>query len=585
MRLLKIYILFQILAISLGSCKDMLDPINDNHSSVARVSSDPAYAEGLLITAYGRLPVNTLNGSDVATDDAVTNNKQDDNLKMANGQWSAIFNPVSEWDNSNGAIFYINKFLSIVDTVPWQSRSKVINKLFIQRLTGEAYALRGLFEYRLLMTVGGVGSNGQLIGIPIYNKFINFNENFNIPRASFTESVTQIYSDFDKALTYLVMDDYKNITSASNLPAGMTGIAPSDYNLVFGNVDMQRISGRIVKALKARVALLAASPAFNVDNNLSLWNTAATYADTVIQSAGGISSLDPNGYKFFNSVIVDKVRLPSADQKEMIWRQAIGTSNTWESDNYPPSLYGNGRINPTQNLVDAFPMKNGYPISHPLSLYNPSNPYANRDPRLALYILYNGSIMKAQTIITGQGGGINAKDSLANSTRTGYYLRKMIREDVNMNPVSTNTKKHYNVYMRYTEIFLTYAEAANEAWGPNGTGPSNFSARDVIAAIRKRAGISQPDNYLASISTTEDMRNLIHNERRLELCFEGFRFWDLRRWNVDLTEPAKGINIIGANYAVVNVEPRSYVNSFMHYGPIPYGEIIKFSALIQNKGW
>jgi hypothetical protein len=139
--------------------------------------------------------------------------------------------------------------------------------------------------------------------------------------------------------------------------------------------------------------------------------------------------------------------------------------------------------------------------------------------------------------------------------------------------------------MRYTEIFLTYAEAANEAWGPTGTGPNDFSARDVIAAIRKRAGISQPDNYLASISTIEDMRNLIHNERRLELCFEGFRFWDLRRWNADLTETAKGINIIGANYTVVNVEPRTYDNSYMHYGPIPNGEIVKFSALIQNKGW
>jgi hypothetical protein len=457
--------------------------------------------------------------------------------------------------------------------------------LFIQRLKGEAYALRGLFEYRLLLTVGGVGSSGQLLGIPIYNKFINFNENFNIPRASFSESVTQIYSDFDKALSYLVMDDYKNITSVSNLPPGMSDITTSDYNTVFGNFEMERISGRIVKALKARVALLAASPAFSPDNDQSLWDMAANYAATSINLAGGIASLDPNGYKFFNSAIVDKVRLPGADQKEMVWRQAIGTSNTWESDNYPPSLYGNGRINPTQNLVDAFPMKNGYPISNPLSLYNPLDPYAKRDPRLALYILYNGSIMKTKTILTGAGGGINAKDSLENSTRTGYYLRKMIREDVNMDPVSINTKKHYNVYIRYTEIFLTYAEAANEAWGPNGTGPNDFSARDVIAAIRKRAGISQPDNYLASISTPEDMRNLIHNERRLELCFEGFRFWDLRRWNADLTEAAKGVNIKGTNYTVVNVEPRTYDNSYMHYGPIPNGEIVKFSALIQNKGW
>jgi hypothetical protein len=139
--------------------------------------------------------------------------------------------------------------------------------------------------------------------------------------------------------------------------------------------------------------------------------------------------------------------------------------------------------------------------------------------------------------------------------------------------------------MRYTEVFLIYAEAANEAWGPDGTGPNGFSARDVIAAIRKRGGIAQPDNYLASITSKEEMRKLIRNERRIELCFEGFRFWDLRRWNADLTEPAKGVNISNNNFSVVEVEPRLYNNDYMHYGPVPQNEIVKFNALIQNKGW
>ena len=185
------------------------------------------------------------------------------------------------------------------------------------------------------------------------------------------------------------------------------------------------------------------------------------------------------------------------------------------------------------------------------------------------------------------GGGVNAKDSLPTSTRTGYYLRKLLREDVNMDPTATNTQKHYEVHMRYTELFLIYAESANEAWGPDGTGPNAFSARDVIRAIRKRAGISQPDNYLASITTKEDMRTLIRNERRLELCFEGFRFWDLRRWNADLTEAAKGVNIdrSGTVFSVVDVEPRAYDNSYMIFGPLPASEILKFNALVQNKGW
>ena len=106
-----------------------------------------------------------------------------------------------------------------------------------------------------------------------------------------------------------------------------------------------------------------------------------------------------------------------------------------------------------------------------------------------------------------------------------------------------------------------------------------------MAAIRKRGGISQPDSYLASISSKEELRNLIRNERRIELCFEGFRFWDLRRWKANLTETAKGMRIGQTGYTVVDVEPRAYNNDYMHYGPLPQQEIIKYDALIQNKGW
>ena len=79
----------------------------------------------------------------------------------------------------------------------------------------------------------------------------------------------------------------------------------------------------------------------------------------------------------------------------------------------------------------------------------------------------------------------------------------------------------------------------------------------------------------------------LRNERRIELCFEGFRFWDLRRWKADLTETAKGININKSktNYTVVNVERSAYSNDYMHYGPLPEKEVIKYDARVQNKGW
>lgn len=585
MRLIKIYFLLLILSISLGSCKQMLEPVDDNHSTIDRIYDEPAFGEGLMLNAYVKIPTNSLSFNDVATDDAVTNNKLNQYLRMATGEWSALYNPVSQWDNCNSAILYLNSFIGIIDTVTWKFSNSKINTMFARRLKGEAYALRGLFQFHLLQTIGGVDANNKMMGFPIYTKFLQVDSNFNIPRATFAESVKQIYSDYDKALESLTMDDYKNLTLQSQLPLGLESVNVADYNIVFGSQFNQRISGRIVKALKARLALLAASPAF-AQNDVALWGKAADFAGASLNGIGGISGLDPNGNKFYDQTRVDAINLGSnIDQKEMLWRAAIVVSNSRESSNFPPSLYGNGTVNPTQNLVDAFPMANGYPINHPLSLYDPAKPYINRDPRLALYIVYDGSLMKGITIKTGVGGAINARDSIQTSTRTGYYLRKLLREDVVMNPVSISTKKHYEVHMRYTELFLIYAEAANEAYGPDGTGRSGFSARQVIAAIRKRAGILQPDNYLSSISTKDDMRKLIQNERRLELCFEGFRFWDLRRWKADLTVTAKGININNTNLNVVDVEPRKYNNSYMYYGPLPEKEVVKYNALIQNNGW
>lgn len=568
-----------------GSCEEMLEPENDNHSTVDRIYSDPAFGEGLLMNAYIKLPTNGLSFNDVATDDAVSNDKLNSYLRMATGQWSAIYNPVNQWDNCNSAILYLNEFIGIIDTVAWKWTSDELNSMYARRFKGEAYALRGLFQYHLLTTVGGIGSDNKLLGIPLYDQFQKVNDNFNVSRATFAESVARIYADLDKALEYLTMDDYVDIAAGGQLPAGFEGANVANYNSVFGLRANQRISGRIVKALKARVALLAASPAFASDD-ANLWATAANYAGSAINGIGGIAGLDPNGHKFYTASLIDAIVLSSnKDQKEMIWRRAIATTNSREQDQFPPSLFGNGRVNPTQNLVDAFPAVNGYPISDPLSNYNPANPYANRDPRLAMYIVYNGNTLAGKTIKTGLGGGTDARDSIQTSTRTGYYLKKLLREDVNVNPVSPSTKKHYEVHMRATELFLIYAEAANEAWGPDGKGTFAFSAREVIAAIRKRAGITQPDNYMASISSKEAMRNLIRNERRLELCFEGFRFWDLRRWKANLNETAKGVNINKTSFSVIDVEPRLYNNEYMHYGPVPEREFLKYNSLVQNKGW
>jgi len=592
MKLLNKYLLLLIVSVFvLGGCSAILEPEDDNHSTFERVYDDPAFAEGLLMNGYNKIPtINFLNPTssimnEVATDNAVSNDKFNNFLRVGTGQWTAQFNPLNVWDDMNKGILYVNLFLPQIDTIKWSWSNPNLNKLFKDRLKGESYALRGLLRYYMLQNHAGKSKSNKLLGVKLTDKFMQEDANFNVARAGFSESVAAINADFNLAMQLLPMD-FKDITAASQLPPAYTGVNIADYNKVMGNVSNQRIAKRIVMGFKARLALLAASPAY-ANNDQTLWITAANASADVLSGIGGIAGLDPNGHKFYESARVEAATV-AADQKEMLWRGPSNSiTSTYEKNNLPPGLYGNGLVNPTQNLVDAFPMANGYPINNTLGKFDAANPYAGRDPRLAAYIIYNGATYQGKVIKTGVGGGVNAKDSLPTSSRTGYYLKKLLRDDVIFQSNgSTTNKKHYASHMRYTEIFLNYAEAANEAWGPTGNGGSGYSAKDVIAAIRKRAGITQPDNYLNAISTKEAMRDLIRNERRIELCFEGFRFWDIRRWGLPLNETAKGvnINIASTNFQVVDVEERTY-QPFMQYGPIPEQETLKFSALEQNAGW
>jgi hypothetical protein len=581
-----------VVGVLMAGCKKVLSPLDDNHRTLQSIYSDAYFAEGIIMNAYTRLPTNGYSFNDVATDDAVTNDKFSALLNMATGSWSAAYNPVEQWTNSFTAISYLNLFLKQIDSVNWSPMSNNRRIFFTDRLKGEAYGLRGLFLLHLLQAHGGPNSSGQLLGIPIITEVLDPNSDFSTQRSTFDQCMTQIYNDLAEAEKYLPLD-YKDITDISQFPAKYSSmIVPKydplpDYNKVFGYFNRERVSARIVKAIRAKAALLAASPAFNLQGNSTKWENAANYAGDVLDRIGGVTGLDPQGGLFYtqsNAEKIDLTKNPAIDQNEMLWRGNIGTSRNLEVNNFPPTLFGSGRVNPTQNLVDAFPMANGYPITDPASGYVATTPYTNRDPRLKNYILVNGGTIGTKTIWTKSDAPTNdAVNILPTSTRTGYYLRKLLREDVNANPSSPADKKHYPVHIRYTEIFLIYAEAANEAWGPDGMGTHGYSARSVIAAIRKRAGITQPDNYLVSVTTKDDMRKLIHNERRLELSFEGFRFWDLRRWKEPLTEQAKGVTINNNVYTVQPIENRQY-SDYMYYGPIPQLEALK-ANLQQNKGW
>lgn len=552
---------------------DMIEPIDENRLDFEYVSNDPESAEGLLLQGYTGI-VNQYSFSEAATDDAVNNQLDNGYKRMALGELTAQYNPASRW-NSFERVFWVNRFLQIIDAgeIQW-NRDEEINELFNTRMKGEALALRGLHHFYVLQAHAGVGTSGSLLGIPYFTEFIEADGNFNVPRLSFEASVEAIMADFDEAIE-LLPTDYSD--SEADVDPKYSDIEFDKYKVVNGAQYDLRISGRIVKALKARLALFAASPSFL--NDQGYYETAANTSSEVLNTIGGVSGLVPEGLEFYTS---DDGR----NSGEMIWRGSIaGNSSTYEERMFPPSVNGKGEINPTHNLVMSFPMQNGYPATIDNG-FDPQDPYANRDPRLEKYIVYNGSSFGGDTINTGVGGGIDRVDSIPEfSTTTGYYLKKLLRPDVRLNDDGTTAgKRHYNVYFRYTELFLIFAEAANEIGGPDYQ-VNGISAREVIAAIRERAGITQPDNYLESITTTEDMRELIRNERRLELCFEGHRFWDLRRWGLSLNETAKGYFYDGSNYVELpSVETRNYP-SYATYMPIPNDETLKFPEIEQNIGW
>ena len=585
------------LSLGLTSCDDLFEPAIENHLGFDYAYEHPDYADNVLGNAYTRLPNGSYSFNDVATDDAVSNDVSNSYRKMTGiDSWTSSSNPIETWRNCRAAIQYINLFLANVDKVNWNS-NETVRDMYHQRYVGEARGLRALFMYYLLRAHGGYDAQGNLLGVPIVLEPTTVSSDFNAleVRASYADCMKQLIEDAEEAVRVLPVDykDTDNETETVNCFGKTYTVTKATYNRVLGTNFAGRFSGRIARAVLAQAALMAASPAFANGSGVT-YEQAAKYAKNVLDLNGGVSGIDTDGLEWYADPNMSNLSGGECP-KEVMWRTEKSNNNDLEADNYPPSIYGKGRINPTQNLVDAFPAANGYPIANAKSGFDAENPYANRDPRLAKYIIFNGqtagsgsSVINTQADNSANLDGLN-KD-VSKSTRTGYYMKKLLRQDINLDPNVNSKQNHYTARIRYTELYLDYAEAANEAYGP--TGGSGFSAYDVIKAIRQRAGIKDEngqDPYLESIKNDKDkMRELIRNERRIELCFEGFRFWDLRRWKLDITEEAKGVSITnvgaGKKYETISVEKRNFKENG-YYGPVPYDQILNFPSLTQNKGW
>jgi hypothetical protein len=249
-----------------------------------------------------------------------------------------------------------------------------------------------------------------------------------------------------------------------------------------------------------------------------------------------------------------------------------------------------GGVNPTQNLVDDYEMDNGLPITDPTSGYNPQQPYLHREKRFYQSIVYDGSYWYNDTIYTRQGVNSPNEVDLSDhndASQTGYYMRKRLSDKITLgadNWDGHSSGQNYYIY-RYAEVLLNYAEAQDEAAGPDA------SVYDAIKKVRERSGLKG----LPAGLSQEQMREAIRRERRIELAFEDKRWWDLIRWNIahiNLNQQLKGISIkMGANgqltYTPINVPggDRKFNAASNYLFPIPQVAIDQNKNLKQNSGY
>ena len=581
-----IYLLVVLVGIS--ACEeDFFEPKYNNDIDFLQAISDPDIVEGFLLKGYDALPKGQDNYGgflDCATQNAVHNTASNKLNTTVSENWASNNNPIDNWKKTYEAIQSVNRFITYgirpvvertPDTLVFHKGDDEVNKKLRKRLEGEAHFLRGYYYFDLLKRFAGRNDAGELLGVPLVTELLDAGSLTALERTSFTVVLDTIIQDLKRAATLL--------------PEKYEGADP-----YFGSgKNLGRATSVAANALLSRVYLYAGSPLYELTNATEMNEKAAAAAAAVIDVIG--SDL-PSVYVYAGANAGYDAYFNEGGSSELLMHRLGGESNGIEGSDFPPSYGGKGRTNPSQNLVDAFPMANGYPIGHGSSTYDAANPYAGRDPRLNMTILYDNAPLKGVGVQTRSGGkdfpgGTGGKATDANSSRTGYYLRKWLSDFVNLESSPATKKFHYFTIVRKGEVFLNYAEAMNEAYGPEADPKGHgMTAVEAIGKVRDRAGITKTgsfDDYLESIKSDKDIvRGLIRNERRLELCFEGHYFYDLRRWKEDLNVPVKGIVIsnAGTEFTVKEIHTPNFADH-MYFGPMPFDEVTKSPSIEQNAGW
>ena len=545
------------IAFTLSSCNGFLDREEDSFidktatfDSYNRTKQYLTYAYTLLPDGLNRFSREAMLAS--ATDDAEFAIESAEIQQFNNGSWNALNNPDDVWNRYFSGISkcctllentnHVNLDISRLDPDKQVEYANSLKDIRMWR--AEARFLRAYFHFELLKRYGP---------IPIVTSTLSINGNYeNTPRPTMKEVVDFIAKECDIAADTLELTPWRNVNDA------------------FG-----RATKGAALALKSRLLLYAASPLYvdfgdtneaNKPTDVALWKSAADAAKAVI---------DLNQYELASSY-ADLFK-NDFQNKEYIFVRRYAANSDFEKSNFPVSFGGKGGTNPSQNLVDDYEMLDGTPFdwNDPAKA---AQPFANRDARLEATILMNMAPFKGKKVATYPEGADASPNP--NATKTGYYLRKFLNEDVNIQ-TGGSSGGHVVPLFRLAEIYLNYAEALNEC------DPTNPDIALYLNKVRNRASLPN-----VSALSQEQMRTVIQHERRVELAFEEHRSWDVRRWKIASSTfgaPLMGVQIErkplgGYTYMPVKVEQRVFQPK-MYWYPIPQSEVLKLKQWKQNNGW
>ncbi|MFV0506674.1 MAG: RagB/SusD family nutrient uptake outer membrane protein [Bacteroidales bacterium] len=569
------YIILSVVMGSLFSCVQYEDvPLEDRTIDVIFSETDSIgkQAEKWLTGLYSILEKrhNGVSGDylGAATDDAISSsNNETDVQKLALGQYTSMSIVESEM---NFVYWYkgirrSNIFIENILRVPLMDEFEGIPMNVIWQ--NEARFLRAYSYFELIKRYGGVPL--------LRGHVIELGEDMAYPRDSFETCVDFIIAELDE-----IENELRTPNVLSAKPYAVTAGA--------------------VAALRVRVLLYAASPLFNNQENTNpllgytnydagRWKLAVDAVDYFTNTYGyyGLYEASGDSTDFTQTFIVSYEQ----GNPEDIFHMQIGdgTNKEVEVNNGPVGFsapnVASGRTSPSQNLAEAFPMRDGKAIGESSYSYDFNNQYVNRDPRFYGTLLYQDAMWLTENLQLYMGGKSNPNGS-GQKTKTGYYMRKFMGDYANEDRYSEDYTHNWMIF-RYAEILLNYAEALNEF-----SGPSN-EVYNALISIRRRAGIEEGDGYygLKANMTKDEMREAIHNERRIEMAFEEQRYWDLRRWKkaeTVLNQSIEGLIIVkngpSVSYTKTTVLQPSFEEKSYYY-PFPYTETLKNPNLFQNPGW